>query len=111
MTTIEVKGKNIEFDGEGYLIEFSDWDKEVGQVLAESEKIVMTQDHWTVVQLMRDYYAEHQVIPIARDFTALMAESLGSTKGNSKYLATLFPTEQLKQCAKVAGLTRMAGCT
>ena len=55
MTTIEVKGKNIEFDGEGYLIEFSDWDKEVGQVLAESEKIVMTQDHWTVVQLMRDY--------------------------------------------------------
>jgi tRNA 2-thiouridine synthesizing protein E len=111
MATIEVNGKNIEFDGEGFLAESSDWDKEVGLVLAEAEKIVMTEDHWTVVQLMRDYYTEHKVIPTARDFTALMGGALSSEKGSNKYLATLFPGEQLKQCAKVAGLTRMAGCT
>lgn len=111
MTALEGNGKTVEFDGEGYLVHFDDWGKEVGLTLAKSENLEMTDDHWVVLQLMRDYYRKHELIPTARDFTDLMGRSLGSDKGNKKYLDQLFPNEQLKQCAKIAGLPRLAGCT
>ena len=111
MKTIEVNGRSVKLDGEGYLQNFKDWEKDVAVVLAEAEKLELTEDHWTVVQLMRDYYAVHEAIPTARDFTRSMGDALGNEKGSSRYLSQLFPNEPMKQSGKVAGLPRMGGCT
>ena len=54
MPTIEVNGKNIETDEEGYLVTLSDWTEDVGTVIAQTENVPMTQDHWDVVNFLRE---------------------------------------------------------
>lgn len=111
METITVNGNPVELDGEGYLANFEDWNEDAAQTLASTDKIELTDDHWIVLRLLRDYYAEHEAIPTARDLSRLMGEKLGENKGNTQFLNNLFPRDHLKQGAKIAGLPRMAGCT
>ena len=48
-------------DAEGYLIEPLDWNEEVAKALASQENIVLTPDHWDVLNFMREYYAESRL--------------------------------------------------
>ncbi|MEJ5270261.1 TusE/DsrC/DsvC family sulfur relay protein [Hydrogenophilus thiooxidans] len=110
MATIEVAGKTIEVDEEGYLTNLSDWDEEVAAELAKKEGIDMTENHWEVVNFLREYYEEYQVAPPIRVLTKAIAKKLGPEKGNSDYLYELFPYGPAKQACKIAGLPKPTGC-
>ena len=110
MKTIDVKGKAVEVDGEGYLVNVDDWNEEVGLALATMEKFELTNEHMAFIRLIREYYLEHKVIPTAKDFLNHVAEKLGEDKGNQKYFNSLFTFEPLKQCGRFAGLPMLTGC-
>lgn len=93
-----------ERDGEGYLIDPSDWNEEIAKVLAKEESIQMTDTHWDVIRFMRDYYEEHQVAADARFVIKHMESSLG--KEARKKLFELFPYGHVKQTCKIAGMKR-----
>ena len=101
---IEVKGKSYETDEEGYLVNLSEWNEDVGQELAKGENIEMTPSHWEVVNFLRDYYNEFQIAPAVRVLTKAIGKKLGPEKGNSQYLYELFPYGPAKQAGKIAGL-------
>jgi tRNA 2-thiouridine synthesizing protein E len=107
---MNVNGKDIEVDEEGYLINLADWDEDAAKLLAESEKIDMTENHWEVVNFLREYYAEYQIAPAIRVLTKAIAKKLGAEKGTSKYLYELFPYGPAKQACKIAGLPKPTGC-
>jgi TusE/DsrC/DsvC family sulfur relay protein len=107
---IEVNGKTIETDEEGYLVNLSDWDEDVAAKLAEGEGLDMTENHWEVVNFLREYYNEYQIAPAVRVLTKAIGKKLGKDKGNSKYLYELFPYGPAKQACKVAGLPKPTGC-
>jgi tRNA 2-thiouridine synthesizing protein E len=107
---MNVNGKEIEIDEEGYLINLADWDEDAAKLLAESEKIDMTENHWEVVNFLREYYAEYQIAPAIRVLTKAIAKKLGAEKGTSKYLYELFPYGPAKQACKIAGLPKPTGC-
>ena len=111
MNEINVNGRDVKLDGEGYLFDFKEWEKDIGLALAEHEKLKMTDDHWTVVDLLRGFYSENESIPTARDISKLMGDTLGQEKSTSKYLAELFLNEPIKQSCRIAGLPKMPGCT
>lgn len=108
--TIDVGGKAIEVDEEGYLANIGDWTKEAGGVLAQSENVDMTDGHWEVVDFLREYYDEYQIAPAVRVLTKAIGKKLGKDKGNSKYLYELFPYGPAKQACKIAGLPKPTGC-
>ncbi len=110
MPTVEVAGKSIEVDEEGYLVNLSDWDEQVADYLAKEEKVEMTQNHWEVVNFLREYYSEYQIAPAIRVLTKAIAKKLGPDKGNNKYLYELFPYGPAKQACKIAGLPKPTGC-
>ncbi|MCX7673324.1 MAG: TusE/DsrC/DsvC family sulfur relay protein [Thiobacillaceae bacterium] len=110
MPTIDVNGKTIEVDEEGYLVNLSDWSEEVAKFLAEQEKVEMTDAHWEVVNFLREYYNEYQIAPAIRVLTKAIAKKLGPDKGNNKYLYELFPYGPAKQACKIAGLPKPTGC-
>ncbi|MGQ9685364.1 MAG: TusE/DsrC/DsvC family sulfur relay protein [Thiobacillaceae bacterium] len=110
MPTVEVAGKSIEVDEEGYLVNLSDWDETVADYLAKEEKIEMTQNHWEVINFLREYYSEYQIAPAIRVLTKAIAKKLGPDKGNNKYLYELFPYGPAKQACKIAGLPKPTGC-
>jgi TusE/DsrC/DsvC family sulfur relay protein len=57
-----VNGTELETDAEGYLLE-ADYSDEVVQVIAAAEGITLTDDHWKVVNYLRDEYRENGHTP------------------------------------------------
>jgi tRNA 2-thiouridine synthesizing protein E len=107
---IEVGGKTLETDEEGYLVNLSDWTEDVANEIAKTENVDMTENHWEVVNFLRDYYSEFQIAPAVRVLTKAIGKKLGPDKGNSKYLYELFPYGPAKQACKIAGLPKPTGC-
>ena len=110
MGTMDVAGKSIEVDEEGYLTNINDWDRDVAEELAKGENLEMTDSHWEVIDFLREYYSEYQIAPAVRVLTKAIGKKLGKEKGNSKYLYELFPYGPAKQACKVAGLPKPTGC-
>ncbi len=110
MPTIEAGGKSYETDEEGYLTNLNDWNEEVGAVLAQTENVTMTEQHWEVIHFLREYYDEFQIAPAVRVLTKAIGKKLGAEKGNSQYLYELFPYGPAKQACKIGGLPKPTGC-
>ena len=106
----ELDGKTIEADEEGYLIDLSIWSKELAALIAADEDIEMEDDHWEVINFLRQYYEDFQIAPAVRVLTKAIKKKMGPEKGNSKYLYELFPYGPGKQACKIAGLPKPTGC-
>ena len=107
---IEFNGQNIETDHQGYLKVVSDWSPELALIIAKEEEIDLTDAHWEVINFVRNFYLEFKTSPAIRVLVKAIGQSLGSDKGNSKYLYTLFPVGPAKQATKIAGLPKPAKC-
>lgn len=85
MPNIEVNGKTYETDEEGYLVNLGDWNTDVADFIAKVENVDMTDQHWEVVNFLRQYYDEYQIAPAVRVLTKAIGKTLGPEKGNSQY--------------------------
>ncbi len=110
MSTIEVNGKSYETDEEGYLVNLSDWNEEVAVYIAKGEEIEMTEQHWQIINFLREYFEEYQIAPAVRVLTKAIGKKLGADKGTSEYMYGLFPYGPGKQACKIAGLAKPTGC-
>ncbi len=106
----QLNGTTFEADEEGYITDISLWSRELAELIAKDENIEMSDDHWEVVNFLRNYYEEYQIAPAIRVLTKAVKKSMGPDKGNSKYLYELFPYGPAKQACKIAGLPKPTGC-
>ena len=107
---LEINGAAYETDEEGYLANLSDWSAELAEAMAAQDGCEMSENHWEVVNFLREYYDEYQIAPAVRVLTKAIGKRLGKDKGNSKYLYELFPYGPAKQACKYAGLPKPTGC-
>nr|VFJ91840.1 MAG: tRNA 2-thiouridine synthesizing protein E [Candidatus Kentron sp. H]VFJ92873.1 MAG: tRNA 2-thiouridine synthesizing protein E [Candidatus Kentron sp. H]VFJ99690.1 MAG: tRNA 2-thiouridine synthesizing protein E [Candidatus Kentron sp. H] len=107
---IEVNGKLYETDEEGYLANLNEWTKEIGEAMAIADDTKLGENHWEVINFLREYYDEYQIAPAVRVLTKAIGKKFGKDKGNSKYLYELFPYGPAKQACKYAGLPKPTGC-
>ncbi|MBI3563165.1 MAG: TusE/DsrC/DsvC family sulfur relay protein [Gammaproteobacteria bacterium] len=107
---IEVNGKTLETDEEGYLSNLTEWEPAVAGIMAKLDNCELTDSHWEVINFLREYYEEYQIAPAVRVLTKAIGKKLGPDKGNSKYLYELFPYGPGKQACKYAGLPKPTGC-
>lgn len=77
-------------------------------VIAAAEKITLTDDHWTVINYMRDKYKEDGHTPNFRNMLSEMEDLHPGTDWKKK-LYELFPNQPARQSARVAGLTKPYG--
>jgi tRNA 2-thiouridine synthesizing protein E len=110
MATLEAGGKTVEVDEEGYLVNRTDWNEEIGKAMAIADNCELSDNHWEVINFLREYYEEYQIAPAVRVLTKAIGKKLGPDKGNSKYLYELFPYGPAKQACKYAGLPKPTGC-
>lgn len=97
-------------DKEGYLIKLEDWSEELTLYLADQEDITLTNAHWEIILLLRDFYQEFEISPAMRPLVKAVSKKLGADKGKSIYLMQLFPGSPAKLIAKLAGLPKPANC-
>ena len=106
----QLNGTAVEHDEEGYIQELDKWSKDLADLIAQEENIDMSDEHWEVINFLRDYYEEYQIAPAVRVLIKQIKKSMGKEKGNNKYLYTLFPYGPAKQACKIAGLPKPTGC-
>ncbi|MDD2774848.1 MAG: TusE/DsrC/DsvC family sulfur relay protein [Gallionella sp.] len=94
-------------DEEGYLIDPAQWNETVALTLAQEAELTLSEAHWQAIHFMRNYYAEHQVIPDVRHVIKHLAEEHGSKDRN--LIFTLFPYGYVAQACKIAGMKRPRG--
>lgn len=105
MPELEVKGKKIALNEEGFMQNPQEWDDEVAKALAKTEEGIenMSDAHWAVVNYIREYYLEKNLAPMVRKVCK-------STGFPLKYIFELFPSGPAKGACKVAGLPKPDGC-
>jgi len=105
---IEVQGKTIETDANGNLVNHQDWNRDVAEKLAAEEDVELTQEHWDVLEYLRDEYLNNNGNqPMERQINKDMGKRWDK-KISSKDLYKLFPKAPSKQGNKIAGLPFVA---
>ena len=100
-----VDGKVLESTETGYLVNLNDWDKSVAAEIARLDGLVLTQDHWDVIEYLRDQYFNHSgELPNNRHILKGMQEIWSDRKVDNKTLFDLFPGNPSKQAGCIAGL-------
>lgn len=97
-------GMEIEVDEDGFIQEPEKWNKEVAEDIAKEEAdSLMGEDHWKVVNYLRNYYLQYDIAPPIRMLTKQTGLEL-------KYIYKLFPKGPAAGGCKVAGLPKPTGC-
>jgi tRNA 2-thiouridine synthesizing protein E len=95
---------SIEVDEDGFIQEPERWDDQVAAALATTEGIdALTDDHWKVMNYLRNYYLEFGVAPMIRKLCK-------ETGFKLKEIYELFPSGPAKGACKLAGLPKPTGC-
>jgi len=102
--------KLAETDPNGYLLRLDDWSENIAAVIAESESIQLTEDHWEIINFLRRYYSDFGIAPNVRTLMKALAKKYGEEKANRKYLYNLFPLGPSRQGCKISGLPLPNDC-
>lgn len=105
ISTINVAGKEIRRDEAGFLVDPDDWTPEVAEFLAAEIGVELSDEHFVILNFMRDYLEEHQVAADARLTYRFMAKHDGtSTNEARKRFYKLFPYGYVQQACKISGM-------
>ena len=97
-----VNGKTIKVNEEGFMTEFAEWDKEVGEGLAAENNISLTPRHWQVIDYIHDMHRKEEPLSIRRIGKSGVVDI--------KEFYALFPNAPLKTATKIAGVPKPASC-
>nr|WP_297785362.1 TusE/DsrC/DsvC family sulfur relay protein [uncultured Allomuricauda sp.] len=92
----------VSVDQEGYLTDFSQWNKEIGTEIAKEQGIEMTDKHWEVIDYIHDKFKKEEPLSIR-----------GIKKSgvlNIKEFYALFPGGPLKKATMIAGIPKPKSC-
>lgn len=102
---VEVEGKVIETTPTGFLVNVGDWNEQIAEVIAEQEGISLTDQHWDVINYLRDEYINNGGNqPNTRNMVKAMAKLWNDKSVSAKNLYALFPGDPSKQAGRISGL-------
>jgi len=105
MAKVMLGGQEVEIDEDGFIQEPEKWTEAVAEDLAKEESNAqpMGEDHWKLVNYIRNYYRDFEVAPAVR----MVCKRTGL---DLKYIYELFPKGPAAGACKVAGLPKPTGC-
>jgi tRNA 2-thiouridine synthesizing protein E len=104
MGYIEVNGAQIEVDEDGFIVEPDLWNEDIVKAFAKLEYVEeLTENHWKVINYLRDYYKKFGIAPMIRKLCKETGFPL-------KEIYEMFPSGPAKGACKLAGLPKPTGC-
>ena len=94
--------KNISVNEEGYLTDFTQWDKTIGEEIAKENNISLTPKHWQVIDYIQDEFKKESPLSIRKIGKSGVVDI--------KDFYALFPAGPLKTATKIAGVPKPASC-
>jgi TusE/DsrC/DsvC family sulfur relay protein len=97
-----IAGATINVNEEGFMTNFSQWNKEIGEALSKEANIALTPRHWEVLNYLQDQYKKEVPLSIRKIGKSGVVDI--------KEFYTLFPTAPLKTASRIAGIPKPASC-
>lgn len=88
----------------GRLVDISKWTPTVAEDIAADEGLMLNEEHWAIINLMRDFYHRYNISPVTRLLKKNIKRQLGAACAEDEYLDRLFPNKVLIQGTRIAGL-------
>jgi tRNA 2-thiouridine synthesizing protein E len=107
---MNIAGNTLLLDKEGFLVNLDEWSEDVAFALARQQDIELTQAHWEILSIIRDFHSRRGLSPVMRTLVKLVEKECGPEKGNSLYLLSLFPEKPAQTASRIAGLPRPSNC-
>ena len=98
----ELGGKMVDVNDEGFLTDFSQWNNEVAEAVAQEEGIKLTDEHLKVLKYLQDQYQKEVPMTIRKVGHSGIVDI--------KTLYSLFPGGPLKKASKIAGVPKPVSC-
>lgn len=108
--SFEFEGEHYEVTALGNLIDLHRWNSHVAYFMAKQEGIELSEDHWEVINFLREFYFTYGISPMVKIIMKYMAEDIGKERANKEYLYSLFPKGPARQGSRIAGLPEPQGC-
>lgn len=102
MATKTYAGQSIEVNDEGYLVNASQWTREIAAEIAKEEGIELTDKHYEVLEFLRTASEKGETLTIRK----VGKSGIVDIKG----LYQLFPGGPLKHSSRIAGIPKPASC-
>lgn len=102
MATKNYAGTAVEVTDEGYMVDTSQWNKEIAAEIAKEEGIELTDKHYEVLEFLRNASEKGETLTIRK----VGKSGIVDIKG----LYQLFPGGPLKHSSKIAGIPKPASC-
>ncbi|CAB4770545.1 unannotated protein [freshwater metagenome] len=103
MPVIEIAGKQINVNEEGFLTKYDEWDEEIAKALAAQIEVAMTPAHWEIIKFLREDFKTQ-----GETATSRRVQSVGGVPVKTQF--ELFPKKPAKKMAYIAGLPKPKGC-
>jgi TusE/DsrC/DsvC family sulfur relay protein len=95
-------GITVDTNEEGYFTNPSQWTKDIAVEIAREEGIVLTDQHWAIMEFLRNRFLNGDILSI---------RSINhSGVIDVKTFYQLFPGAPLKKATKIAGIPKPASC-
>ncbi len=103
MPVIEIAGKQINVNDEGFLTVYDEWDEEIAKTLATQIEVEMTPAHWEIIKFLREDFKTQ-----GETATSRRVQTVGGVPVKTQF--ELFPKKPAKKMAYIAGLPKPKGC-
>lgn len=90
-------------DGDGYLVDMSDWSEDIGRAMAEADDYELNEKKWDQIMKAREYYEQFGSVPPIRKFAKHIGE-------DQKEVFELWMTGPMKPITKYGGMPKPTGC-
>ena len=101
---------NFELDQDGHLVNYTLWNEEVAQQLAESLEIGLSSWHFEVLNAVRQFYAQFGHAPATRPLIKFLMKTV-SPEINNAVLQEKFNTGLVaRHLSRLAGVPKPANC-
>jgi dissimilatory sulfite reductase related protein len=97
-----IAGKTIAVNEEGYMTNFGEWNKEIGEELAKEAQLDLSQRHWDIIKYIQDEFKKESPLSIRKIGKSGVVDI--------KEFYALFPNAPLKTATKIAGIPKPASC-
>jgi TusE/DsrC/DsvC family sulfur relay protein len=90
-------------DPEGHMFGLAHWSPLFASRQAQAEGVILTDEHWAIINYLRDRYREHGDAKNAREILRELEEKFTEGRGRG-VLYELFPGGPVSQASRIAGL-------
>lgn len=97
-----ILGSKIEVNEEGFMTNFSQWNKQIGEEIAKDVNINLSPRHWQVIDYIQGEYKKESPLSIRKIGKSGVVDI--------KEFYSLFPNAPLKTATKIAGIPKPASC-